>query len=136
MKYALHQMLHQGGGVIVNTASAAGLVGLPSASAYVASKHAVLGLVRSASLDLGKRGIRVNAIGPGPIATDALLARMTRREQLLGIPVDEALKNMARQTALGRMATINEVAGAALFLASELSSGITGHLVPVDAGMI
>ena len=134
IKHALPALQH--GSAIVAIGSINSWRGDPNLASYVASKHAVLGLVRSAALDLGKRGIRVNAIGPGPVATDALLARMTRREQLLGIPVDEALKNMARQTALGRMATINEVAGAALFLASELSSGITGHLVPVDAGMM
>jgi NAD(P)-dependent dehydrogenase (short-subunit alcohol dehydrogenase family) len=101
---------------------------------YVASKHAVLGIVRSAALDLGPRGIRVNAIGPGPIATDALLSRMARRERELGIPMADALDAAARRTALRRIATIEEVAGAALFLASDLSSGITGHLLPVDAG--
>jgi 3alpha(or 20beta)-hydroxysteroid dehydrogenase len=109
--------------------------GDPNLTTYVASKHAVLGIVRSAALDLGRRGIRVNAIGPGPIATDALLARMARRERELGIAVESALEGAARQTALGRMATVEEVAGAALFLASELSSGITGHLLPVDAGI-
>jgi NAD(P)-dependent dehydrogenase (short-subunit alcohol dehydrogenase family) len=108
--------------------------GDPNLTTYVASKHAVLGIVRSAALDLGRRGIRVNAVGPGPIATDALLARMARRERELGIPVADALDAAARRTALGRMATVDEVAGAALFLASDLSSGITGHLLPVDAG--
>ncbi|HZO97567.1 MAG TPA: SDR family oxidoreductase [Gaiellaceae bacterium] len=109
--------------------------GDPNLASYVASKHAVLGIVRSAALDLGRRGIRVNGIAPGPIATEALLERMRRRERELGIPVEEALAANARQTALGRTATAEEVAKAALFLASDLSSGITGHLLPVDAGI-
>lgn len=122
------------GGAIVAIGSLNSWFGDPKLTTYVASKHAVLGIVRSAALDLGRRDIRVNAIGPGPIATDALLSRMARRERELGIPVADALDAAARRTALGRMATIEEVAGAALFLASDLSSGITGHLLPVDAG--
>jgi NAD(P)-dependent dehydrogenase (short-subunit alcohol dehydrogenase family) len=110
--------------------------GDPNLTSYVASKHAVLGIVRSAALDLGRRGIRVNALGPGPIATEALLARMRAREREYGIPVADALAAAARQAALGRIATAVEVADAALFLASGLSSGVTGHLLPVDAGIL
>jgi NAD(P)-dependent dehydrogenase (short-subunit alcohol dehydrogenase family) len=124
------------GGAIVAIGSLNSWRGDPNIASYVASKHAVLGLVRSAALDLGKRGIRVNALGPGPIATDALLARMRTRERELGVPVEDALAAAARQTALGRMATIDDVAGAALFLASDLSAGVTGHLVPVDGGIL
>src|SRR5439155_18526299 len=109
--------------------------GDPNLIAYTASKHAVLGLVRSVALDLGSRGIRVNAIAPGPVATDAMVGRMRRREAPPGLPVDEALAAAARQTALGRIATVDEVAGAALFLASDLSSGVTGQLLHVDAGI-
>jgi NAD(P)-dependent dehydrogenase (short-subunit alcohol dehydrogenase family) len=124
------------GGAIVAMGSLNSWRGDPNIAAYVGSKHAVLGIVRSAALDLGRRGIRVNALGPGPIATDALLARMRRRETERGIAVEEALAAAAQQTALGRVATVDEVASAALFLASDLSSGITGHLIPVDAGIL
>jgi NAD(P)-dependent dehydrogenase (short-subunit alcohol dehydrogenase family) len=110
--------------------------GDPNIASYVASKHAVLGIVRSAALDLGRRGIRVNALGPGPVATDALLARMADRERTLGVPVETALASAAAQTALGRIVRVEEVADAALFLASGLSSGITGQLLPIDAGML
>src|SRR5206468_4299778 len=82
-------------------------------AAYVGSKHAVLGIVRSVALDLGRRGIRVNALAPGPIATDALLGRMRRRERELGIPVEDALAAAARQAALRRIATVADVADAA-----------------------
>jgi NAD(P)-dependent dehydrogenase (short-subunit alcohol dehydrogenase family) len=124
------------GGAIVAMGSLNSWRGDPNIAAYVGSKHAVLGIVRSAALDLGARGIRVNALAPGPIATEALLARMRRRELERGIAVDDALATAASQTALRRIATVDEVANAALFLASDLSSGITGHLLPVDAGML
>lgn len=124
------------GGAIVAMGSLNSWRGDPNIAAYAGSKHAVLGIVRSAALDLGRRGIRVNALGPGPIATEALLARMRRRELECGIPLEDALASAAAQTALGRIATSAEVANAALFLASDLSSGITGHLLPVDAGIL
>jgi NAD(P)-dependent dehydrogenase (short-subunit alcohol dehydrogenase family) len=110
--------------------------GDPHITSYVASKHAVLGITRSAALDLGPRGIRVNALGPGPVATEALLTRMATRERELGIPIESALESAAAQTALNRMVTVDEVAAAALFLSSGLSSGITGQLIPVDAGVV
>jgi NAD(P)-dependent dehydrogenase (short-subunit alcohol dehydrogenase family) len=124
------------GGAIVAIGSLNSWRGDPNIAAYVGSKHAVLGIVRSAALDLGRRGVRVNALAPGPIATEALLARMRRRELERGIAVSDALAAAAAQAALGRMATVDEVANAALFLASDLSSGITGHLLPVDAGIL
>jgi NAD(P)-dependent dehydrogenase (short-subunit alcohol dehydrogenase family) len=123
------------GGAIVAMGSLNSWRGDPNIAAYVAAKHAVLGIVRSAALDLGRRGIRVNALAPGPIATDALLARMRRRATDHGIAVEEALAAAARQTALGRIATADEVANAALFLACSLSSGITGQLLRVDGGV-
>jgi NAD(P)-dependent dehydrogenase (short-subunit alcohol dehydrogenase family) len=131
-KHALPLMATNGAVVAIGSLNS--WHGDPNLASYVASKHAVLGLVRSAALDLGRRGIRVNAVGPGPIATDALLARIDRRERELGIPRADALAAMAATTALGRMATVDEVAGAVLFLASDLASGITGQLLPVDAG--
>jgi NAD(P)-dependent dehydrogenase (short-subunit alcohol dehydrogenase family) len=123
------------GGAIVAIGSLNSWRGDPNIASYVASKHAVLGLVRSAALDLGRRGVRVNAIGPGAVATDALLERMQTRERERGIPVEDALAAAAAQSALGRMATAEDVAGAALFLASGLAAGITGALLPVDAGI-
>lgn len=124
------------GGAVVAIGSLNSWRGDGNIAPYVASKHAVLGLVRSAALDLGGRGIRVNAVGPGPIATEALLGRMKNREREFGIPVEQALEAAARQTALGRIATADEVAAAVLFLASDLSSGVTGQLLPVDAGVL
>jgi 3alpha(or 20beta)-hydroxysteroid dehydrogenase len=121
------------GGAIVAVASLNSWKGDPNLAAYVASKHAVLGIVRAAALDLGKRGIRVNAVAPGPIATQALLERMRRREEQGGLTVEAALAAAGEGTALGRIATVEEVADAVFFLAT--ATGITGHLLPVDAGI-
>jgi NAD(P)-dependent dehydrogenase (short-subunit alcohol dehydrogenase family) len=132
----LHAAPHLGdGGSIVVIASLNSWRGDPRLIAYTASKHAVLGVVRSVAPDLGSRGIRVNAVAPGPVATAAMLERMRRRAAAGGTPVEDALAASAGQTALGRIATEGEVAGAALFLASDLSRGITGHLLPVDGGI-
>ncbi len=124
------------GGAIVAMSSLNGWRGDPHIPAYVASKHAVVGLVRSVAADVGRLGIRVNAVAPGPIGTDALLARMAARSASGGLTVEEALEKASASAALGRMATVDEVADAVLFLASDLSSGITGQLLPVDAGIL
>lgn len=102
---------------------------------YTATKHSVLGIVRAAALDLGRYDIRVNALGPGPIATDALLGRLSTRAEQGEPPLDDVLAQFASDAALGRMATESDVARAATFLASDLSSGMTGQLLPVDAGL-
>jgi NAD(P)-dependent dehydrogenase (short-subunit alcohol dehydrogenase family) len=133
IKHAVPLMRQNGGGSIIAMGSTNSWIGHPKQAAYTASKHAVLGIVRAAARDLGRFGIRVNALGPGPIATKALLARVRRRAEAGGATVEETMRRYG-DTALGRMATAEDVAGAALFLASELSSGITGHLIPVDAG--
>jgi NAD(P)-dependent dehydrogenase (short-subunit alcohol dehydrogenase family) len=123
------------GASVVVVASLNAWRGDPNLTAYAASKHAALGVVRSAALDLGRRGIRVNGIAPGPIATEALLDRMRAREREGGLAVADALAQAAGVTALGRIATVDEVASGALFLASDLASAITGHLLPVDGGI-
>ena len=124
------------GGAVVAVSSLNGWKGDPHLAGYTASKHAVVGLVRSAALDLGRQGIRVNAIAPGPVATQALRSRMAARAAGGGLPADEALRQAASVTALGRIATEDDVAAAALFLASDMSAGITGHLLPVDGGIL
>lgn len=102
---------------------------------YTASKHAVIGVMRAAALDLGRRGVRVNALAPGPIATEALLGRIAARHAAGGPPPEAVLQGMAGEAALGRMATAGEVANAAHFLASDASSGMTGAVLPVEAGL-
>ena len=110
--------------------------GDPNIWSYVASKHAALGVVRSAAAALGTRGIRVNCVGPGPVATEALRTRMAARASTTDHTPDQALNAAAAQTALGRIATENDVANAAAFLVSDLAAGITGQLLPVDGGLL
>jgi len=134
IKMAARQM-QQTGGSIVALGSLNSWQGHPQQAAYVASKHAVLGLVRSAALDLGQFNIRVNALAPGPIATDALVSRVSDRAAHGGPSADQALQAMADATALGRRASEADVAAVCLFLASDLANGISGQLIPVDAGL-
>jgi NAD(P)-dependent dehydrogenase (short-subunit alcohol dehydrogenase family) len=134
VREAMRRMRDEGGSIVA-MASLNGWRGASRQPIYTASKHAVVGLVRSAAIDAGRAGIRVNAIAPGPIATGALLERMAARAQDGSIPVEEALRQADSLTALGRIATAAEVADTALFLASDMSSGITGQLIAVDAGL-
>lgn len=127
--------LSERGGSIIAMSSVNGTQGHPQQTAYVASKHAVIGIVKSTALDLGRHGIRVNAIAPGPIATDALVGRIEARAADGGLSAGAALAAYGRDTALGRLATADEVARTALFLASDLASGVTGQIIPVDAGI-
>jgi NAD(P)-dependent dehydrogenase (short-subunit alcohol dehydrogenase family) len=126
--------LSQTRGSIVVTGSINSLLAHPRQLVYTASKHAVLGILRATALDLGRHGIRVNGIAPGPIATDALLGRIRTRAQS-GPSEAEAIAALEAQTALGRLATAEEVANTVAFLAGAGASGITGQLLRVDAGM-
>jgi NAD(P)-dependent dehydrogenase (short-subunit alcohol dehydrogenase family) len=124
-----------GHGAVVAMASINGFRAHPQQALYTASKHAVVGLVRAAALDLGPRGIRVNALAPGPIATDALKQRIATRHEAGGPSPEDALAALVDETALGRLATPEDVANAAHFLASDASAGMTGVILPVEAGM-
>ncbi len=128
-------LMSEHGGSIVAMGSLNSRRAHPLQCAYTASKHAVLGIVRSAALDLGRHGIRVNALGPGPVATQALQSRVDERAAADGFSAHEALAALAEETALGRLASEDDVARAALFLASDMSGGITGQILPVDAGL-
>jgi NAD(P)-dependent dehydrogenase (short-subunit alcohol dehydrogenase family) len=119
------------GGAIVVIASQNAWRGNEHLAGYTASKHAALGLVRSLALELGPSGIRVNAVGPGSVATDAYLGRLRQRAASGGATVEEALTREAQQTTLQRLTTIDDVARATVFLASDLASGVSGHVLPV-----
>ena len=126
MKATLPAMAERGSGAIVATASVAGLVGADGLAAYVASKHGVVGLVRSAAISVAKSGVRINALCPGMVET-ALLKRLEAaapglREQLL------ALKPM------GRLGSLEEMAAAAMWLASDEAGFVTGTTLAVDGG--
>tara|TARA_B100000700_G_C14886368_1_gene780563 strand:- start:328 stop:1083 length:756 start_codon:yes stop_codon:yes gene_type:complete len=135
IKYATDLMKSSGGSIII-MGSINSLFGHSGQSLYTATKHALLGIVKCASVDLGKYNIRVNAIGPGPIATSALIERVKTREKKGGESFEKALENFASNTALGKMATEEDVANTAIYLGSNLSESITGHLIPVTNGLI
>ncbi|AGT10825.1 SDR family NAD(P)-dependent oxidoreductase [Paracoccus aminophilus] len=103
---------------------------------YTASKHAVVGIMKAAAHDLGPRGIRVNAVAPGPIATEALVERLKTREKNGGATMQEALDGLAAQTMMRQIATEENVANTVYFLASDASTGVTGSLLPVEGGLI
>jgi NAD(P)-dependent dehydrogenase (short-subunit alcohol dehydrogenase family) len=126
MKYEIQQMLTQGSGAIVNNSSTNGLVALPGISPYVASKHAAMGLTRSAALDYAKQGIRINAVNPGPIATDL----MARSADQMGITFDD----LGSMTPMGRIGQATEIAQAVVFLCSDAASYITGQPLAIDGG--
>ncbi len=128
MKAELARMLPAGRGAIVNIASVAGLIGAPKAAAYSASKHAVVGLTRSAALDYAKRGIRVNAICPA--YTDTAMVRG-------GIAANPALADvMERAIPMGRLGAPEEIAAAVVWLCSDASSFVTGHPLVLDGGLV
>src|SRR5215471_16392617 len=127
MKYEIPQMLKQGSGAIVNTASTAGLVGFPSTSAYVASKHGVVGLTKTAALEYAQQGIRVNCVCPGDIQTPMTAPAMNDPERMVRI--------IARAP-LGRVGQPAEVAEAVVWLCSDAASFVTGYTMTVDGGYV
>jgi NAD(P)-dependent dehydrogenase (short-subunit alcohol dehydrogenase family) len=129
MKYEVPEILAHGeGGAIVNTASGAGLVGFAALPAYVASKHGVVGLTKSAALELVGQGIRVNAICPGTTRTPMIEAYIGGDENLEKI--------MSNVSPLHRMADPAEMAAAAVWLCSDAASFVNGVALPVDAGAV
>ena len=133
MKYCVEPMKQRGGGSIIATASMAGVIGSPNMAPYIASKHAVIGLVKTAALELGPAGIRVNAIAPGPIDN----RMMQSLESQYSPENPEAVRNdLTTKIALGRYGTNEEVAQLALFLASDGSSYCSGGMYLMDGGYI
>lgn len=126
MKYEIPQMVKNGGGSIVNNASIAGLIGFPGASIYVASKHAVLGLTKTAALEFGRQGVRINAVSPAAIETD-MFSRFTANDE-------ETKKRLANLHPIGRVGKPEEIASAVAWLASDASSFVTGQSITVDGG--
>ncbi|WP_433506333.1 SDR family NAD(P)-dependent oxidoreductase [Pseudonocardia halophobica] len=131
LRHVLPVMIEQGSGAVVNTASVAGLIATPGASAYVASKHAVIGLTKTAAGEVARQGIRVNAVCPGPVDTDA----MRRLEEQIAPddPTGLTARNRAAQPT-GRYSTPEEIANVVLFLCSDLASNTTGAQYVVDGG--
>jgi NAD(P)-dependent dehydrogenase (short-subunit alcohol dehydrogenase family) len=128
MKYEIAQMLKQGSGSIINTASANGVVALPSVPLYTASKHAVVGLTKAAALQYAKAGIRINVVAPAVIETDMFEAATGGQ--------DEAKAYITGLHPIGRVGTPVEVANAVVFLSSDMASFITGETLMVDGGFV
>ncbi|MGA7542331.1 MAG: SDR family oxidoreductase [Nitrososphaeraceae archaeon] len=126
MKYEIQQMLKQKGGAIVNLASIAGLNGIPYASTYAATKHAVVGLTKSAALDYAAKNIRINAVAPGAIRTDIILQQMDFGTY------DE--KMVLEMFPMKRMGSPQEIANSIVWLCSDESSYATGHILAIDGG--
>ncbi|MDR2615847.1 MAG: SDR family oxidoreductase, partial [Oscillospiraceae bacterium] len=124
----------QGGGVIVNVASLAALRCPPALPAYIASKHGIVGLTQSAANDYGKYKIRANAICPGATATPMLINSMKSLAEAKGTDENGALAFLTRYMPLQRAALPEEIAGAAVFFASDDSSYITGAVLPIEGG--
>ena len=126
MKHELPAMVAQGGGSVINLSSIAGKVGMPGFSVYVASKHAVEGLTKSAALEVAATGVRVNAVAPGPVKTP-MLERFTGGSA-------EAKAGFEAMMPAKRSALADEIAETIVFLASDKAKYITGQSIAVDGG--
>jgi NAD(P)-dependent dehydrogenase (short-subunit alcohol dehydrogenase family) len=123
MKYEIPAMLDTGGGAIVNTSSRAGLRGVAGIPAYVASKHGVLGLTRSAAIEFGQQGVRVNAVCPGTVRT-----------AMSGMGDEATMRAIFGNRPIPRLAEVEEIAGAVLWLCSDEASFTTGAAFEIDGG--
>jgi NAD(P)-dependent dehydrogenase (short-subunit alcohol dehydrogenase family) len=128
MKYEIPEMIRTGGGSIVNMSSGAGVVGFPQMAIYIASKHAVLGLTKSAALEYAKLGVRINAVAPGGVETEMLDQTVGENHQFL-----ETFKSMHP---IGRIGNPEEIANAVVWLLSDKASFVLGHTLLVDGGIV
>lgn len=124
MRYQIRAMLNNGGGAIVNASSTAGLVAFPFMSAYVASKHAVLGLTKTAAIEYARLGIRVNAVCPGVVDTPMIRHRLP----------NETVEAIAEATPVGRIGKPEEIASTAVWLCGSTALYLTGQAIAVDGG--
>ncbi|WP_028221279.1 SDR family NAD(P)-dependent oxidoreductase [Paraburkholderia oxyphila] len=130
LKHEIAAMLKSGGGAIVNTSSGLGRVAIPNAAEYCASKAAVLGVTKSAAVEYGARGIRVNAVLPGIIRTP-MIESLIQQPQFSGL-----LPELEGRHPIGRLGTPNEVADTVVWLLSDRSSFVTGAEIAVDGGFL
>jgi NAD(P)-dependent dehydrogenase (short-subunit alcohol dehydrogenase family) len=128
MKYEIPEMIKNGGGAIVNNSSAAGIIGFPQFAVYIASKHAVLGLTKSAALEYAKSGIRINAIAPGGVETE--MANRVNESN------PQWLETLTSMHPIGRIADPEEIANTVVWLLSDKESFVLGHTLLVDGGVV
>ncbi len=129
LKFEIPAMLQSGGGAIINTSSIVGQIAMPGAGVYIASKHAVEGITKTTALELADKGIRVNAVAPGAIATDMI-------DRFAGAEGSDNRAWLAAQHPMGRLGHSKEIAAAVLYLASDAASFTTGISLPVDGGYL
>ena len=133
---ALPAMIGRGWGRVINVASIAGKTGAPYIAAYSASKHGVLGLTRSAALEVARKGVTVNAICPGYVDTEMTTRAVANIEAATGRSATDSLEAIKNMSAQRRLVTPEEVAALALLLASDDGRGITGQAINVDGGSV
>ena len=134
MRRALHYMIPQQSGRIMSISSVEGKMGKPGLSIYVVAKHAINGLVKSGAHEVGTLGITVNALCPGLIETDTVLAQGPPAAESMGITYDELLTVFAQESAIKRLNEVADVSAVATLLASDAGAGITGSLISIDGG--
>ena len=136
MKYEIPQMLRQGGGAIVNTASIAGLLGFNRAPAYVAAKHGVVGLTRALALEFARRGVTVNAVCPGYTDTDIVRDSVARVVSKTGRTSEQALAEFVKSNPQGRLVAPDDVADSVAWLCSDSAGAVTGQAISVSGGEV
>ncbi len=134
MRRALHYMIPQQWGRIINISSVEGKHGKPGVSTYVTSKHAINGLTKSCAQEVGPLGITVNALCPGAIETDVMMAEGPGAAEAMGMTYQGLLDWFAEESAIKRLNTCEEVAEVAVLVASDLGGGITGSQISIDGG--
>jgi NAD(P)-dependent dehydrogenase (short-subunit alcohol dehydrogenase family) len=134
MRAALKYMIPQQWGRIMAMSSVEGKVGKPVISSYVASKHAINGLVKSAAREVGTLGITVNSLCPGAIETDTMMNEGPGAAEAMGITYQGLLDQFASESAIKRLNEVDDVAAVAVLLASQAGAGITGSLISIDGG--
>ena len=134
MQTAFKHMIPQGSGRVICCSSVEGKVGKPAIAIYVAAKHAINGLVKSAAQEVGPLGITVNAVCPGAIETDIMQAEGPQAAEAMGISYDQLLDVFAQDSAIKRLNEVEDVAEVCVLLASEAGGGISGSLISIDGG--
>jgi 3-hydroxybutyrate dehydrogenase len=134
MRTALNYMIPQGWGRIMAMSSVEGKMGKPAISSYVASKHAINGLCKSAAKEVGTMGITVNALCPGAIETDEMRTAGPPAAEAMGLTYEGLLDVFAQQSAIKRLNECEDVALVAVLLASDAGAGITGSMISIDGG--